>query len=134
MKNYKSLLLIATLLIVSIALLFSWSVQSKRTTEKFVGNLYFERYDQAAQMLLPPSSLEVDPEGGLLLTDRNGQKTNIPKLKLPFIVGGHDGGPEHDFQMMALGPSTNGILETPPVSLYLTVMGGQVAIEAVEVY
>ncbi len=83
-------------------------------------------------MLRAPSSLEVAPDGGLILVDHAGESTAVPATKLPFIVGGHDGVPDHDFSMTALGSSTNGVLDTPAVTLYLSVDGGKVRIKGVD--
>ena len=68
------------------------------------------------------------------IVDQNGKSTSVPKVQLPFIVGGHDGDQDHDFLMTALGPSTEGILHDPPVTLYLKLDGSEVSIESIEVH
>jgi hypothetical protein len=52
---------------------------------------------------------------------------------LPFAVGGHEA-PEYadDFRMTALGPSTNGVLHSPAVTLHLAICGGAVRIVGVD--
>ena len=82
-------------------------------------------------MLHPPSSLSVGLDGQLIIIDRNGSLISVPKVQLPFMAGGHEGDHDHDFKMTALGPSTNGILHDPAVTLYLKLVGDEVAIEAV---
>jgi hypothetical protein len=131
MTRYIQILLVVVFIILAIGLTYSWFDRPRRTTERFVGNLYFQRYEDAARMLRPPSALRVDSDGGLALIDKKGRLTSVPKAKLPFKVGGHDGGPEHDFKMTALGPSTGGVLHTPAVTLYLKIVGGDISIESV---
>lgn len=132
MTRYIHILLALVFVLVCVALMYSWSEQSRRTTSRFAGHLYHQRYEEAALMLRPPSSLEVDPDGTLILIDKNSNSTSIPKAKLPFMIGGHEGDGEHDFMMIALGPSTDGILHTPAVTLHLGIVGGEISIEGVE--
>jgi len=111
--------------LVGLALTVWWLQRPGRTTRAFVGHLSHERYEEAALMLLEPSALAVAAGGDLILTDDAGEVTAVPATQLPFLVaGGDDGGPDHDFKMMALGPSTNGVLDMPAVTLYLSVDGG----------
>ena len=107
-----------------------WFGQPRRTTEQFVGNMYHERYEEAAAMLHPPSALSVDSGGDLVIVDEDGRSIAVPKVQLPFMAGGHDGDQEYDFKITALGPSTDGILHDQPVTLYLRLVGGEVAIES----
>ena len=131
-KHTKPALAIAAVL-VALALTAWWSQRPERTTQAFVGHLSHERYEQAARMLLEPSALEVSSGGDLILTDDAGEVTVVAATKLPFLVaGGNDGGPDHDFEMTALGSSTDGVLDTPAVTLYLSVDGGMVRIEGVD--
>ena len=51
---------------------------------------------------------------------------------MPFLAGGHDGAQKHDSKMTAPGPGTDGILHGPAVTLSLSIVNGEVAIEAVE--
>ena len=132
MKRILITLLALLLIVVSAVLLYAWFDLPRRTTQRFAGHLYHQRYQGAASMLRPPSALEVSPDGSLILVDKNGSATPVPAAKLPFIVGGREGGPENDFKMTALGRSTNGMLDPPPVTLYLSVDGSWVQIEAVE--
>ncbi|MAB71179.1 MAG: hypothetical protein CMJ54_01590 [Planctomycetaceae bacterium] len=132
MARYKAIPFLLTLLVGAGGLTYFWFDLPRRTRQGFAGDLYHQRYQAAAGMLLPPSALRVDSEGGLVLVDEAGDSTTVPKAKLPFKIVAGNGGPEHDFKMMALGPSTNGTLDSPPVTLYLAVVGERVTIEAVE--
>lgn len=126
-------LALATSLIVIAALLATWLVhRSEKITQEFAGHLSQERYEQSAQMLRTPSSMELSPAGDLVLIDYAGNSTTIPKDKLPFKVGGGQTKNPSDFAMTALGKSSNGILDTPAVILYLSVDGGKVRIDKVE--
>ena len=131
MSRYLWLLLVAVLLLVGTGVTISWLGKPRRMAEQFIGNLYSERYDDAARMLHAPSSLIVETDGSLTLVDKNGNSTSVPSEKLPFIASDMDSH-EHDFAVTALGPSTNGILHSPPVTLYLKRVGGEVSIEAIE--
>ena len=84
-------------------------------------------------MLRAPSALFVVPDGGLTLVDAGGQSTSVPATQLPFVVGGQ-AVPQVacDFVMTALGPDTDGVLDTPAVTIYLSVDGGGVLIEHVD--
>ena len=126
--------LLALLVVIIGMSVYWWLDQPRRTTGAFVGNMYHERYEDAASMLQPPCAIQVKTDGGLAIVDQNGQSTSVPKVQLPFIVGVHDGDQDHDFLMTALGPSTEGILHDPPVTLYLTLDGSEVSIESVEVH
>ena len=132
MARYKVILFLTVLVIAAGGLTSFWSDQPRRTTEGFAGDLYHQRYDEAAGMLRAPSALSVDSNGGLVVVDKAGRSITVPKAALPFKVLGGDGGPEHDFKMIALGPSTDGTLHSPPVILYLGVAGAKVTIEGVE--
>ena len=74
-------------------------------------------------MLVPPRAF---------IVDKNGKPTWVPRVQLPFMASGGVTGPEHDFNLTALGPSPNGTLQIPAVTLHLSIAGGEVAIEAVE--
>jgi hypothetical protein len=132
MTKRTQYLTVSILVVLAGVFAFSWIDQPRRTTEKFVGNLYHERYEDAARMLVPPSALAVDTGGDLTFVDKNGRSSSVPVVQLPFKASGGVSGPEHDFSMTALGPSTNGILEFPAVTLYLSVVGDEVVIEAME--
>jgi len=94
-----------------------------------MGHLYHQRYDEAAQMLSEPSAIEVAADGQVTLIDHNGNRTNVPTAKLPFMVGGGTEAQPGKFSMTALGPSSNGVLETPALTLYLSLDGSKVRIE-----
>ena len=143
MARNKVILFLTVLVIAAGGLAYFWFDQPRRTIEGFAGDLYHQRYDEAAGMLRAPSALSVDSNGGLVVVDKAGRSITVPKAALPFkVLGGEmkqylwsmggDGGPEHDFKMIALGPSTDGTLHSPPVILYLGVAGAKVTIEDVE--
>lgn len=131
-KYTKPAMAVAAVL-VGLALATRWLERPLRTTQAFADHLYRERYEEAARMLRLPSALEVASDGGLIFVDKMGRSTAVPATKLPFVVGGHDAREfPYDFKMTALGSSTNGVLDTPAVTLYLSVDGGEVRIEGVE--
>ncbi len=132
-KHTKQALAIAAALVV-LVLTYSWFQRPKRTTQAFAGHLYHERYEEAALMLRAPSALKVESGGGLILVDSAGESTAVPATKLPFVVGESGVASDHssDFEMMALGSSTSGVLDTPAVTLYLSVDGGKIRIESVD--
>ncbi len=127
-------LLVAAILILGILIVGIWwkegrFTSSKRATHKFTMYLNQERYEEADQMLRPPCSIELAPDGSLRLVDEGGTVTTVPASKLPFIVGGGDPKRANESSMTALGESTNGILHSPPVIIYLDVSRGEVGIE-----
>ena len=67
-----------------------------------------------------------------MLVDRSSRSVTVPAEKLPCEIAGGDGGPPHAFKMMALGPDTDGILDSPPVTRHLRIDGWKIVIEAVE--
>lgn len=115
------LALLAILLVAGLAV--SWIKHPRRTREAFLSALSHERYEEAARMLRAPSAIEVASDGALTLVDHGGQSTVVAREKLPFKVGGGSPG-LGEINMTALGPSTDGILHTPPVVLYLDYDGG----------
>lgn len=132
MKKYTKTALAIAAVLVGLGLTYSRFQRPMRTTQAFVGHLYHERYEEAALMLRAPSALEVASDGGLILVDNEGNLKTVLAAKLPFIASaGSDGGPDHDFQMTALGSSTNGVLDTPAVVLYLSIDAGKVRIQSV---
>ena len=130
MTKILQVLFVVVLVLMAIGVTVYWFDQPRRTTGEFVGDMYHERYEDAAAMLHPPSALTVESDGGLVIVGQDGRSISVSKVQLPFLVGGHDGDHEHDFVMTALGPSTDGILHDPPVTLYLKLVGDEVAIEA----
>ncbi len=132
MAKIMKVLFLLVLVLVAIGGALHWLDQPRRTTGRFAGHMYHERYDEAAAMLQPPSALVMESDGGLVLVDRKGREVPVLEVQLPFKVGGHDNEREHDFVMTALGPATDGILHDPAVALYLSVVGDEVAIEFVD--
>ncbi len=132
MKKYMWMLLVVILVILGAFLAFYIYDQPRRTTGEFIGNLYQQRYEDAAGMLHPPSSIVMNGEGSLVIVDKNLRSTTVPEVQLPFMSSGLNGAVEHDFAVTALGPSTNGILHHPPVTIYLNIVGDEVSIEMVE--
>ncbi|MEZ6004037.1 MAG: hypothetical protein R3F33_07605 [Planctomycetota bacterium] len=133
MNKPKYSLLALVVLAAGLALAAWWYQRPTRTTQAFAGHLAHGRYAEAAAMVHPPSSLQVAPDGSLLLTDQEGRSTTVPKAKLPFLASdAAAASPQAHFQMTALGPSTDGVLETPAVTLHLNVEGGGIQIVAVQ--
>jgi hypothetical protein len=66
------------------------------------------------------------------MIDHNGNSMTVPATKLPFKVGGGKPESPSDFSMTALGNSTNGVLDTPAVIIYLSIDGGKVRIDKVD--
>lgn len=131
--KYKNALLATSAVLVGLASTAWWLQRPQRTTEAFAGHLHHARYDEAARMLRAPSSLVVAPDGGLTVVDEAGRSTSVPATQLPFAVGGN-AAPEYagGFRMTALGPSTNGVLHSPAVTLHLAIDGGAVRIVGVD--
>lgn len=132
MSKFKKLILTAAVLLIGITLAFWWSQRPKRITQEFAGHLFHERYDDAAKMLHTPCKMELASDGSLTLVDHTGNSTTVPAKRLPFKIGGGKEDDDSDFSMTALQGSTNGILDTPPVRLYLSIDGGKVRIESVD--
>lgn len=122
-------LLLGTIVIVAGVIVTIRQLESpKRTKEAFLGHLYHQRYAEAAAMLVAPSAVEQLPDGGLKVTDQGGASKVVPAAKLPFKAGGEHSLAADHFSATALGPSTNGVLETPAVVLRLCVDGDRVRI------
>jgi hypothetical protein len=126
---------ISAIALTAIVICFSvtdWLFYRKgRTTGKFVGHLSHERYEEAARMLVAPSAIEVDSSGGVVLVDHAGNRTAVPKARLPFLAGGGRSDGTGDFSMTALKGSQNGQVEGA-VTAYLSVDGSKIRIERVE--
>ncbi|MDG2382300.1 MAG: hypothetical protein P8N76_11565 [Pirellulaceae bacterium] len=131
MTKYKKPIFVLVMVLIGVVLTVTWVERPKRIRQEFVGHLYHERYDSAALMLSAPCVIGLEPDGSLTLVDQRGNSTVVPATKLPFKVGGGDPQRPGDISMTALGRSTNGILHTPPVIIYLSVDGGKIRIENV---
>jgi len=130
--KFKKLALATSLIIIAV-LLATWFVhRPKKITQEFASHLSQDRYEQCAEMLQAPSSMEVSPTGDLVLVDHAGNSITVLKEKLPFKVGGGRADDPSDFAMTALGESSNGILDTPAVILYLSIDGGKIRIDRVD--
>lgn len=125
-------LLAVVVLLLAVGAGFRWFDEPRRTRQQFIGNMFHERYEEAAGMLHPPSSLSVDPVGNLVIVDRDGRSISVPKEQLPFKAGGFDRDQVGTFKMTALGPRRNGILRHPPVALSMSLVGDEVVIETIE--
>ena len=132
MTKFKKSLLALAVLLVGIALTVSWIERPKRIRKEFFDHLYHERYEEAALMLNAPCAIELAPDGSLTLVDHKGNSTAVPETKLPFKVGGGEPKRTGVHSMTALGNSTNGILDSPAVIIYLSVEGGKIRIESVD--
>ena len=130
--NFKKPALAASLIVIAV-LSATWLVhRPKKITQEFASHLSQGRYEQCAEMLQAPSSMELSPAGDLVLVDHAGNSMTVLKGKLPFKVGGGRSDDPSDFSMTALGESSNGILDTPAVILYLSIEGGKVRIDRVD--
>jgi hypothetical protein len=132
MTNRSKLIFIAVVAIIGFAVTVELIQRPSRLRAQFIGNLYHERYDQAAEMLLPPSAIEASPDGNLTIVSHDRDSVTIPATKLPFMSGGGSSLKSDEFSVTALGPSTDGILHTPGVVLRLTLDGYKVRIVSIE--
>ena len=131
MSNLRKLIL-GVVCVFAVVYLATWFVhRSNRTTERFAYHVFRAQYSDAAEMLTAPCSVRLEADGGLTLVDRTGKSTVVPQGQLPFKVGGGQPNALGDFSMIALGSSTNGMLDAPAVIMYLSVEGGKIRIEHV---
>ena len=134
MKNALQLVVV-TVLIAAAA--FYWRERPDRIASEFASHVHAGEYERAAGMLAAPSAIEVKPDGTVVFTDRSGASVSVPAEKLPFAVadaasGGSERFPGATSMMLALGSSTNEILDSPPVALHLSHDGSAVHIEGVD--
>ena len=108
-----------------------WAGRPGRVTSEFVGHLSNERYEEAAQMLIAPSAIEVISEGGLTLVDHTGGSVTVQEARLPFLAGGGKPDGPGDFSMTALQGAENGEVNEPVV-IYLGLDGAKIRIERVD--
>lgn len=131
----KRLIKISAVALTAVFIIFAvtnwWVYRSDRVTKAFVGHLSHERYGEAALMLITPSYIEVDSKGGVVLVDQSGNRTAVPKTRLPFLAGGGRSDGPGEFSMTALQGSQNGRVEGA-VTVYLSVDGGKIRIERVD--
>ena len=132
MTNFKKSLLALAVLLVGIGLTVSWIERPKRIRLEFFGHLFHERYEEAALMLNAPCAIELAPDGSLTLVDHKGNSTTVAETKLPFKVSGGKSKRPGVHSMTALGNRTNGILDSPAVTIYLSVEGGKIRIESLD--
>jgi hypothetical protein len=104
----------------------------KRAKSAFLGHLYHKRYAEAAAMLVAPSAVEPLPGGGLKVVAEDGASKVVLAAQLPFQAGGAHSVAADQFSATALGPSTNGVLDTPAVVLRLCLDGDRVRIVSVD--
>ena len=96
--KFKKLAVAASLIVIALWLA-TWLVhRPEKITQEFASHVSQERYEQSAQMLRAPSSMEVSTTGDLVLIDHAGNSITIPKNKLPFKVGG--GQPESSSEVV----------------------------------
>jgi hypothetical protein len=131
--NLRSKLLLGTIVIVAGVIVTLRQLESpKRAREAFLGHLYHQRYAEAAAMLVAPSTVEQLPDGGLKVIAEDGRSKVVPAAQLPFKAGGAHSLAADQFSATALGPSTNGVLDTPAVVLRLCLDGDRVRIVSVD--
>ena len=131
----KSLLVIAVafgVVLACIAVTVSWLEGPEHVRKEFFNHLFNERYEEASLMLNASSQIELASDGNLVIVDHKGNSTAVPATNLPFIVGGGEPKASGVHSMTALGDSTNGILDSPAVIIYLSVEGSKIRIESVE--
>jgi hypothetical protein len=126
----RKLILLAVPIAVIVMFLDTRSAASAK--DSFQGHMYAQRYEQAAAILTPPSTVALETDGSLTLTDRAGNATSVPAAQLPFKVSERPAQPKlPGHTMMAIGPSTGGISDFPMVTLYVSFDGGEAHIEGV---
>ena len=136
-RRMKHALEFVVAIVVIAAAAFSWLERPDRIASEFASHVHAGEYERAAGMLAAPSAIEVKPDGTVVFTDRSGASVSVPAEKLPFAVadaasGGSERFPGATSMMLALGSSTNGILDSPPVALHLSHDGSGVHIEGVD--
>ena len=131
----KSLLVLAVALgvvLACIAVTVSWLEGPNHVRKEFFDHLFNERYEEASLMLNAPSQIELASDGRLAIVDHKGNSIAVPATNLPFIVGGGEPKQSGVHSMTALGNRTNGVLDSPPVTIYFSVEGSKIRIESVE--
>lgn len=130
--NVRPTLLLGAIAIAAVVVVTLRQLESpKRAKETFLGHLYHQRYAEAAAMLVAPSAVEQLPDGGLKVIPQDGPPRVVPAAKLPFMAGGEHLLETDQFSATALGPSTNGVLDTPAVVLRLCLDGDRIRILSV---
>jgi len=131
--NLRPKILLRTIAIVAGVIFTIQQLESrKRARESFLGHLYHQRYSEAAAMLVEPCTVEQLPDGGLKVIAQDGTSKVVPAAKLPFKAGGGHSLAADQFSATALGPSTNGVLDTPAVVLRLCLDSDRVRIVSVD--
>ena len=132
--NLRPKLLLGTIVIVAGVIVTLRQLQGqKQAKELFLAHIQHQRYAEAAAMLEAPSAVEQLPDGGLKVTDQGGASKVVPAVKLPFEASSGEHSLAADqFSATALGPSTNGWLDTPAVVLRLCLDGDCVRIVSVD--
>lgn len=129
--NLRPKLLLGAIAVVAGIVLTLRTDSSKRAKEAFLGHLVHQRYAAAAAMLVAPSAVEPLPDGGLKVIAHDGTSKVVAAAQLPFVAGGEPAVAADQFHATALGPSTNGVLDTPAVVLRLSVDGDRIRIVSV---
>jgi hypothetical protein len=132
MKVRPKLLLGAIVIAAGVAVTLQQLGSPERARAAFLGHLHHQRYGEAAAMLAAPSAVEQLPDGGLKVIAQDGTPRVVPAAKLPFRVGGAHSPEADQFSATALGPSTNGVLDTPAVVMRLRLDGDRVCIVSVD--
>lgn len=104
-----------------------------RAYEEFAGHVANGRFAEASTLLARPSELTPQADGSLLAVDRDGRRAMVAKDKLPFVVAAPNPGAEPTgLWMTALGPATNGVLDTPARHLHVVAHRGALHIARVD--
>ena len=134
MNRYTKIAVAVAALVTAFAETDWFAYRPHRLVSKFVGHLSNQRYEEAAQMLRAPSSIEVTLDEGLIVADHTGNTTTVVKASLPFLSGGGTStGPDH-FSVSALKGRTAGGSVKDPITIYLSFDGGKIRIKSVDEY
>jgi hypothetical protein len=136
----KFLLKAAIVFAALVAAVVHWNESPERDCETFLRQLRQGQYSEAAEVLEAPSSLQPQPDGGLLVVSHNGESFTVDPQLLPFMPGraGEPAPPRtwkdrilgrKSFTACAAGFGRGQPRAAPPVTLFFTVERGVIRIE-----
>jgi hypothetical protein len=141
----KSPLKLILLFAISLAVLASaatwWVDQPNRVSERFVQLVWKGQVEEAGELLVGPSSMEVQEDGDVVVVDSKGGRVVVDSARLPFVSGHASPEPaagrtwsdriwgRNAFCVAATGFGQEGPREGAPVTLYLTAERGGVRID-----
>ncbi|QDU65874.1 hypothetical protein [Engelhardtia mirabilis] len=121
-----------------------WMHWPRQSLQRFISLARDGSYAEASALLDGSGSIESADGGGLRILDTHGREVLLPPNQQRFVAGEavEKRLPPRQFAdrlfgrdraaLTALGPSTDGVAEVPPVTIYLSVERGRLAIESVE--